>query len=91
MQSSDQREAPGPKLASYLLSLFGTTLIVVFLARGMYAAALGAAIGIGIVWAGDKGLMPEQGPSKTGNVIAIILVFAIVLVFVFAWRVGRGA
>jgi hypothetical protein len=91
MQSSDQQEAPTPRLARYLPWLLGTGLIVVSLVRGMYAEALGTAIGIGIIWAGAKGLIPEQGPSKTGNVIAIILVFAIVLVFVFVWWVVRGA
>ena len=32
----------------------------------------------------------EQAASKAGNVIAIVLVFAIVLVLVLAWGVGRG-
>ena len=90
MQSSDQRESLLLRLVRYLPWLVGAALIVVFLARGMYAAALGGAFGVGIVWAGAKGLIPEQGPSKTGNLIAIILVFAIVLVFVFAWWVGHG-
>jgi len=63
----------------------------VFLVQGMYAAAIGGAFGIGIAWAGAKGFIPEQGPSKSGNIIAIILVFAIVLVLAFAWWVGRGA
>jgi hypothetical protein len=78
-----------PRLVRYVPWLLGAALMVVFLVRGMYAAALGAAIGVGIVWAGSKGLIPEQVPSRKGNVIAIILVFAIVLVLVFAWWVGR--
>ena len=65
-------------------------MIMVFLVRGMYVAAVGAAIGVGIVWAGTKGFIREQVPSKTGNVIAIILVFAIVFVLLLAWGVGHG-
>lgn len=91
MQSPDQEKAPVPRLAGYLPWLVGAALMAVSLVRGEYAVALGGVIGIGIVWAGAKGLVPEQGPSKSGNVIAVILVLAIVLVFVFAWWVGRGA
>ena len=91
MQSSDQQKAPLPRLATYIYWLSSAAGIVVLLVRGKYAAAVGTAIGMGIAWAAAKKLIPEQGPSKTGNVIAIILVFAFVLVFAFAWWVSRGA
>jgi hypothetical protein len=91
MQSPDPQEAPVSGFVRFLPRVLGAILIIVLLVRGMYAAALGTAIGIAIIWAGAKGLIPEQGPSKAGNVVAIILAFVIALVMLLAWWVGRGA
>ena len=80
------------RLPGYAPWLFGFGLVVVFLVRGMYAAALGCFIGCGIVLAGLKGvILRQQDPSKLGNLIAVVLVFAAVCVLLFAWWVGRGA
>jgi hypothetical protein len=90
MDGTDQEQQAPRKGASYVAWFLGVALIAA-LAMGQYAAALGGAIGFGIVWAGAKGLIPEQGPSRAGNVVAVILVVAIVLVIALAWWVGRGA
>lgn len=87
MQGSSQLDKPKRNLPAHVTWIIAVAVVVVLALRGQYPAALGVALAVGIFVAAAKGIIPEQGPSKAGNTVAIVLVVAIVAVVAFVWWV----